>query len=707
MAAPRVHLIQPTGYGGIFQHTVALAALLSGRGVPVTIHTAGDHEPARLDGVEICRCVRWRRGMPTDTRLRVRQVRVAFDYLARSLPHLVRAVRRREVAHVQGAVRLPMTTITLLVLRARGAHVVQSPHNTFSRRGWIGDDLLLRLNARLAHRNVAFSEHDTERLRSWGGRAVRSPLVQVVEQPHRDAVRRWRARWRADGRDRVVLFAGQVRRDKRLDALVESAVGWPESWHLAVAGEDRGDWARCRRRAAQLGVPVSATIGFLPLDEFLAAVAAADVIVAPYERGSQSGVLAIARELGVPTVATSVGGLGELAQVTVPPGDPDALRDGIEAALAGGRPAGDPGSAERAFAAHLEAYRHPARLGPRRRLGRSQVSFVAWTSVEARPREIAAALGGEAVVGFPRHFTPHWLAPLRYLLALPRTTAHLALRRPRALIATTPPVFPAVLALAYARISGATLILDSHPRAFGRKSPRRGTTMRVVHRRLVRQADATLVASDALAREVRAWGGRALVLHEAPPLWRTSPPRRPGPRPTVLWIGIFAPDEPLAELLGAARLLPDVDFVVPGDLRRCRRELLASAPENVRFAGFLRGEDYYRALQDADVVLSPTTDDASVTRGAYEAVYARRPLIISDTPPLRRYFPHAVPSANEGSAYAIAIRHALAGHAELRSVAGEARADQLRRWEEQCAVLRRLVAGDGSALTAPAAAPRS
>lgn len=706
-APPRVHLIQPTGYGGIFQHTVALAALLADRGVPVTIHTAADHEPAKPGGVDFCECVRWRRGESHEAHARLRRARVAFDYLARSLPHLVRAVRRREVAHLEGAVRLPMTVITLLALRLRGVRVVQSPHNTFSRRDWAGDDMLLRLSARIAHCNVAFSSYDEERLRSWGGRVVRSPLVQVVESPREEAIRNWRRRWRAGERERVILFAGQVRRDKRLDALVESAVGWPEGRRLAVVGEDRGDWARCRQRAAELGVPISATIGFVPLDEFLAAIAAADVVVAPYERGSQSGVLAVARELGVPSVATRVGGLGELAQVTVPPGDTDALGDGIEAALAARLPAGHPSGAEEAVAEHLEAYRRPARPDLRRWLRRPRVCFIAWTSVEGRPLEIAAALGGEACVTFPRYFGHSWLAPVRYMFALPRTTANLAIRRPRALIATTPPVFPALLALAYARIAGVPLILDSHPRAFGRKSPRRWTTLPAAHRRLVRRADATLVASDVLAREVRAWGGRPLLLHEAPPLWTTAPPREPGPRPTLLWTGIFAPDEPLGELFGAARALPGVDFVVPGDLRRCRPDLLLRAPTNVRFTGFLRGEDYHRALEAADVVLTPTTDDASVTRGAYEAVYARRPLIVSDTPVLRHYFPHAVATANDAAAYATAIRDALARHADLRSSAEVARADQLRRWEEQRAALARILAADGSPLTAPAEAARS
>jgi glycosyltransferase involved in cell wall biosynthesis len=84
-----------------------------------------------------------------------------------------------------------------------------------------------------------------------------------------------------------------------------------------------------------LSDPVSLVVdeGYLPLDRFVAAVAAADVVACPYRVGSQSAVLALAHALGRPTVATDVGGLPELASVVVEPEDPAALAQGIEEAL--------------------------------------------------------------------------------------------------------------------------------------------------------------------------------------------------------------------------------------------------------------------------------------------------------------------------------------------------------------------------------------
>ena len=81
-------------------------------------------------------------------------------------------------------------------------------------------------------------------------------------------------------------------------------------------------------------MPVSWTTEYVPLGDFVAILAAADVIVCPYERASQSGILALARKVGARTVASDVGGLGVLATIAVPPGEPARLAAAVEEALA-------------------------------------------------------------------------------------------------------------------------------------------------------------------------------------------------------------------------------------------------------------------------------------------------------------------------------------------------------------------------------------
>jgi glycosyltransferase involved in cell wall biosynthesis len=346
-----VHIVEVGGRGGVYQHAVAVARALDARGVQVVLHTATDAELEALGGVRTCRCVRWWRDL---TPRALRPPIIALGYVLVTLPHLARRMRRGDVYHFQGEFKSVLTTLGLMLQRTLpGRRVVQSRHNTFSRHGGRLDEALMRLDSRLCDAVLVFSDADERRVRAWGGRPVRSPLAQYVPEVTGESARHWRARWTGPGP--VLLFAGQVRADKRLDLLIEAAARLPRAATVAVVGEDMGQAERCRELAARRGVDVRWTLGYTPLQSFAAALRAADVVVCPYDRASQSGVLAVARSVGAVTVASDVGGLAELATVTVAPGDPVALAGGIERALAGeARP--EPPLPDVIAAAHLRAY---------------------------------------------------------------------------------------------------------------------------------------------------------------------------------------------------------------------------------------------------------------------------------------------------------------------------------------------------------------
>jgi glycosyltransferase involved in cell wall biosynthesis len=73
---------------------------------------------------------------------------------------------------------------------------------------------------------------------------------------------------------------------------------------------------------------------FIPDEETAQLFLDADVVVLPYIEASQSGVIAISREFGLPVVATGVGGLPEAVRdgetgLIVPTRDPAALAQAI------------------------------------------------------------------------------------------------------------------------------------------------------------------------------------------------------------------------------------------------------------------------------------------------------------------------------------------------------------------------------------------
>ena len=356
-----MHLVSAGGDGGVFQHTVAVAQALGRAGRDVTVHLPDWNENLDLGTLDVCRCISWKTSF---RRPRLRRAAIALRYLTRSNLHLLRAVGRGDVLHFEGLFRPVLSASTILLQRLFRRGVVHSPHNTFARDGGAADAFLIRLMSRAAHASIVFSSHDSDAVTRYGGRPVTSPLLFVVPPVDTERKRGWRGRWRADGDARVVLFAGQIRSDKRLDLVIRSAERWPAHWRLAVVGADLGAWEGASRLAAELSVPVAAEVGFCELDDFTAAIAAADVVVCPYEHASQSGVLAVARQLGTPTVATDVGGLREYADRLLLDSSPEEMTAAIADVLdGGGRSNGAADDEAATVSAHETAYAIARRRG--------------------------------------------------------------------------------------------------------------------------------------------------------------------------------------------------------------------------------------------------------------------------------------------------------------------------------------------------------
>lgn len=322
---------------------------------------------------------------------------------------------------------------------------------------------------------------------------------------------------------------------------------------------------------------------------------------------------------------------------------------------------------------------------------RPDISFIAWVREGGRSRSLADGLGGEAQTFYDLRIHSRPLVPLRYLISAVRTVLYLARRRPRAVAIQSPPQPAAAVVWLWARLARIPLVLDTHPANFeteglhGRMQP--------LIRALVPRANCCIVTTERLGEQITRWGGRPLVLHEAPMVWSPAAQPRPhGPARRVLFVCTFAPDEPVAAVLGAAERLPGAEFAITGDLRRLAAAAREQAPANVTWRGYLGGEDYVAALRDADVIISLTERWDSVPRSAHEAVDALRPVVLTERDHMHALFPDAVWVDNEAQSIADGVADALARCDELSDAAPEARALQWRRWDEQLASLRALIA---------------
>ena len=139
---------------------------------------------------------------------------------------------------------------------------------------------------------------------------------------------------------RVALFLGFIRPYKGVDVLLEAAAALDadSDWLILIAGEpwgDLGERIRHQVDALGLGDRVRLDLGWIPENRIPVYLAASDLLVLPYRRGSQSAVAPMALASGTPVVSTSVGGVPEVvvhgvSGLIVPPADPAALTRALE-----------------------------------------------------------------------------------------------------------------------------------------------------------------------------------------------------------------------------------------------------------------------------------------------------------------------------------------------------------------------------------------
>lgn len=329
-----------------------------------------------------------------------------------------------------------------------------------------------------------------------------------------------------------------------------------------------------------------------------------------------------------------------------------------------------------------------------------KIACIAWVREDSRSSSIARALGGEARTFYDLGLHAKPLVPFRYLLSAVRTVAYLVRRRPRAVMVQAPPVPAVAIAWAWTRLARVPLLIDSHPASFGIEQARADRLMRPLLAWLVPRAAGCIVTTPRLGEHISRWGGRPLVVHEAPMPWAERiRPRGCSADRRVLFVCTFAPDEPVMEALEAAARLPEVTVAITGDIRRLPEAARRSAPDNVQWVGYLTAEDYVAALETADVIMSLTSRPESVARSAHEGVDALRPMVISGGPHMRDLFPYAVFVENHPESIAAGVADALSRCEDLSRQAVEARSVQHRRWQSQLADIE-------AALRAPDAARR-
>ena len=228
-----------------------------------------------------------------------------------------------------------------------------------------------------------------------------------------------------------------------------------------------------------------------------------------------------------------------------------------------------------------------------------------------------------------------WSALFKYPLLAIRTLSLLFRKRPKLVFVQNPPGLAVLFVFLYCMLTGGRYIVDAHSAALLLPV---WTRPRWLWAGLARKALATIVTNEHFAQAIQNWGARALVVRDIPTTFPEDGTYPLNGDFNVTVVNTFSSDEPLEQVLDAARDLDDVHFYITGRVNRGDPRLLENAPRNVTFTDFLSTEQYYALLRGGHAVMCLTTRDNTMQRGACEALSLAKPIITSQWPLLKEYF---------------------------------------------------------------------
>lgn len=228
---------------------------------------------------------------------------------------------------------------------------------------------------------------------------------------------------------------------------------------------------------------------------------------------------------------------------------------------------------------------------------------------------------------------------LRYSALASRTLAVLMRSRTKRIYVQNPSIVLAALVVLFGMVSRREVVVDAHNAGIWPMEGRSRYALALAGW-INRHARLTIVTNRGMAEEVERRGGAAFILPDpVPRLEEGRRPSWPGDRFSVLFICTWAQDEPYLDVLKAAERLPEgFRIYITGNSRGRERRFPGKLPDNVTLTGFLSETDFVGLLRAVDVVMDLTLRDHCLVCGAYEAVAAQKPMILSDSVALREYF---------------------------------------------------------------------
>lgn len=318
------------GWGGILHYSFNLAEALVREGNDVVLATNEKYELEHLP-----------------SRFRVEKIFKREAYLI-TLWKLTRLLVREkpDIFHVQSVISTRKDCLLFLFLSLMGAKLVITSHNVLPHETRSMERFNYGMMYRLAYGIILHSPDNLGEFKK-NFPSLATDKIKIIPHGHYaffsgETTSRIEARERLGlgSEKKIILFFGAVREYKGLDILMEAASDILKSREdilflaVGIDLEGKKDKYWKLHHDLNLGEGFRLEFQYVPFDQVSHYFYASDLVVLPYRKIYQSGILLLSLACGIPVVATRVGAFPETIQdgvhgVLVSPGDVPGLRTGI------------------------------------------------------------------------------------------------------------------------------------------------------------------------------------------------------------------------------------------------------------------------------------------------------------------------------------------------------------------------------------------
>jgi glycosyltransferase involved in cell wall biosynthesis len=237
------------------------------------------------------------------------------------------------------------------------------------------------------------------------------------------------------------------------------------------------------------------------------------------------------------------------------------------------------------------------------------------------------------------------------------------------------------------------IICDCHTKALRRKVDNCLEGLFSYLKRLsFKCADISIVSNELMLDDLLRYTNRVFILPDKiPDLMFEN--RGTKDEMYCVFVGAYAVDEPLTEVIAAAEKLDgDVFIYCTGKIPRRLSRLRLQPYKNIRFTDYINDEDYIALIAKSNCVLALTTEEGCLQCAGYEALALMTPLVVSKTKALMEYFKDsAIYVENSAVEIEKGIREALDREMEIKSRMKSIKAERKKKFDEDIVKLKGLI----------------